>query len=206
MSTATSGSTQVPQQNPQINQSGLNSAGLKPEESKNLAERQPEKHEAPIFFAVQELYSGNARDSTFTIYNKNSSFRDPISISDGIDSIRSQFSALKKFFPRIDILNFRLLKNPSTVDPKTILIDQDVAYYTSKTANEPTKVVNSLITLRLDERNKVKSHIEDWDHKKSSTGDDGWMGKINEMRKRIAANLTDTFFPDLQKIGAGPHN
>jgi len=84
-----------------------------------------------------------------------------------------------------------LLKNPPSVPPNTILIDQDVAYYRDSKASSPTKTVNSLLTIKLDSSNKVISHNEEWDHSKTTTKEDGFFGMLNEERKKLTAKLTD---------------
>ncbi|KDR85737.1 hypothetical protein GALMADRAFT_234798 [Galerina marginata CBS 339.88] len=171
----------------------LNSAGLEPERSKALEERQAQQHEQPIIKAIKELYSCKPKDTTFDIYAKDAVFHDPIGIANGVGSIRSQFFGLAKIFSRSDIPKFRILQNPSTVAPNTILIDQDVAYFLDAKSSSPTKVVNSLLTLKFDDTNKVVSHNEEWDHKKTTTNEDGFLGLVNEKRKKLTAGITDMF-------------
>lgn len=85
-----------------------------------------------------------------------------------------------QLFPRADIPKFRVLQNPSSLPESTLLIDQvcsasflsmrhqtrldltgprspsqDVAYYRKADASEPTKTVNSLLTI---ERNSAGEH------------------------------------------------
>lgn len=52
------------------------------------------------------------------------------------------------------------------------------------------QTVNSLLTLKLDQSNKVTHHQEEWDHKRETTSDDGFFGMLNEERKKITANIT----------------
>jgi hypothetical protein len=54
----------------------------------------------------------------------------------------------------------------------------------------PSKVVNLLVTLQLDDANQVTRHTEEWDHKRETTADDGFWGVLNERRKRVTAALT----------------
>ncbi|KAF5312748.1 hypothetical protein D9619_002590 [Psilocybe cf. subviscida] len=181
------------------NSSELNAAGLRPEESKALAERSMQPHEGPIVQAIKEMYSCKPTNTTFDIYAPNAVFHDPIGIAEGVGSIRNQFVGLAKIFDRADIPKFRILQNPSTVPPHTILIDQDVAYFRKDSNNTPTKTVNSLLTIKLDpasvESNnpKILSHNEEWDHKKTTSSEDGFFGMLNEGRKKMAAGLTDLF-------------
>lgn len=52
------------------------------------------------------------------------------------------------------------------------------------------QTVNSLLTLKLDQSNKVTHHQEEWDHKRETTSDDGFFGMLNEERKKITASVT----------------
>lgn len=116
-----------------------------------------------------------------------------------------------QIFPRADIPRFRVLENPPSVPKSTILIDQDVAYFRNPDAS-PTKVlptimkpsrnldlhahlllqtVNSLLTLETNGSHRVTRHTEEWDHKHETTKDDGFLGMLNEQRKKITAGLTN---------------
>lgn len=35
-------------------------------------------------------------------------------------------------------------------------------------------------------------HMEEWNHKRDSTKDDGFFGLLNEQRRKITAAITDT--------------
>lgn len=37
----------------------------------------------------------------------------------------------------------------------------------------------------------IEEHIEEWDHEKNKTGEDGFMGKIQEARKKMDAKLVE---------------
>ncbi|KAJ3573546.1 hypothetical protein NP233_g2366 [Leucocoprinus birnbaumii] len=169
-----------------------NAVGLKPEDSKALHERPIRSHEQPIITAIREMYTCSPKETTFNVYAKDAVFHDPVGIAKGPKSIETQFLGLAKIFPRAEIPNFRLLENPSSVAPNTILIDQDVSYYRNPKST-PTKTLNSLLTITLDESNKIKTHTEEWNHRKSTSKDDGFLGMLNEERKKLTANLTDIF-------------
>ncbi|EFI28689.1 hypothetical protein CC1G_13715 [Coprinopsis cinerea okayama7 len=190
----------TPPSNSTANTEDLNSAGLTPEVSRALKERDLKPYEQPVIKSIRELYSCKPTNETFEIYAKNAVFHDPIGIATGLDSIRNQFVGLAKIFHFASIPKFRVLENPPTVPPNIILIDQDVAYYRDANSNSPTKTVNSLLTIKLDAAtNKIVSHSEDWNHKKSSTKEDGVFGWMNEQRKKITAGLVDTFVGNANK-------
>jgi len=53
------------------------------------------------------------------------------------------------------------------------------------------QVVNSLVTLQLDDANQITRHTEEWDHNRETTADDGFLGmrKLNEHRKKKAVTV-----------------
>jgi hypothetical protein len=57
----------------------------------------------------------------------------------------------------------------------------------------PFKTLNSLLTITLDDSNKFKSHSEEWNHQKTISQDDGFLGMLNEERKKLTAILTEKF-------------
>ncbi|RDB29512.1 hypothetical protein Hypma_015872 [Hypsizygus marmoreus] len=178
--------------------SAVNASGLQPSESKSLKERSIQPHEESIIKGIKEMYSCSPTENTFKIYTEDATFHDPVGIAKGVESIRAQFFGLTKIFPRADILRFRVLENPPTVPKSTILIDQDVSYFRDAKSSSPTKTVNSLLALKVNDAHLVTSHDEQWDHQKSSTSSDGFFGMLNEQRKKITASLTDSV------VGKGP--
>ncbi|KAL0951629.1 hypothetical protein HGRIS_008310 [Hohenbuehelia grisea] len=167
-----------------------NAAGLKPFETKALKERAPKDHESKIIQSLKEMYSCQPTENTFDIYARDAVFHDPIGIAEGLDSVRAQFIGLKKIFPRADIPKFRVLEAPASVPTNVILIDQDVAYYRDP-QKSPTKTVNSLLTLETNDAHQVTRHTEEWDHSKTTSADDGFLGMLNEQRKKLTASLTN---------------
>ncbi|KAF8808128.1 hypothetical protein BYT27DRAFT_7098221 [Phlegmacium glaucopus] len=185
--------------------SSPNASGLKPEQSQSLKEREMKPQEEPVIRSIKEMYSCKPTDDTFAVYVREAVFHDPVGIAKGQDSIQSQFVGLAKLFPRADITKFRILQNPSTVPENAVLIDQDVAYFRD-TSGSPIKVLNSLLTLKLNDENKVVSHNEEWDHQKTTTAEDGFLGMLNEERKKITAALTDALAGSKDKNNSGEKN
>ncbi|KAI0294925.1 hypothetical protein BC826DRAFT_1009392 [Russula brevipes] len=161
-----------------------NASGLLPDQTRALPERRVDHDgpEARIIRSLRELYSCKARDRSYEIYTHDAVFHNPIGIARGVDSIRVQFDALPKFFPRSDIQKLRVLENPTGTPANILLIDLDVAYFRDAHTASPFKVVNLLVTLQLDDASQVTRHTEEWDHKRETTADD--------RRKRVTAALT----------------
>jgi len=169
-----------------------NASGLLPDHTRALPERRVDHDgpEARIIRSLRELYSCKARDRSYEIYTHDAVFHNPIGIARGVDSIRAQFDALPKLFPRSDIQKLRVLESPTGTPANILLIDLDVAYFRDAQTASPFKVINLLVTLQLDDANQVTRHTEEWDHKRETTADDGFWGVLNERRKRVTAALT----------------
>lgn len=163
-----------------------NASGLTPDQTRALPGRtiDPDGPEARIIRSLRELYSCKAQNRSYEIYTKDAVFHDPIGIAHGVDSIRAQFDALPKLFPRTEIKKLRVLQNPPETPTNVLLIDQDVAFFRDAKAASPFKVVNALITLQLNDANQITRHTEEWDHSRETTADDGFLGMLNEHRKR----------------------
>ncbi|KAJ7183313.1 hypothetical protein C8R46DRAFT_1066569 [Mycena filopes] len=177
---------------PSSDESKTNASGFTPDETRSLTERSPEAHEQRIMQSLKELYTCKPQSSTYDIYTKDATFHDPIGYARGLGTIRAQFDALPKLFPRADIPKFHLLQNPASAPKDMILIDQDVAYFRDPKGS-PTKTVNSLLTLRTNDSHQVTSHTEEWNHQRETHSEDGFFGMLNEQRKKLTANITSAF-------------
>ncbi|TFK77435.1 hypothetical protein BDN72DRAFT_784596 [Pluteus cervinus] len=171
--------------------STLNATGLQASQSKALKEREPKPVEQKAIQALKEMYSCKPTQTTFDIYTRDAIFHDPVGIADGAQSIKAQFIALAKIFDRADVARFRVLENPQRLSANTLLVDQDVSYYRSSSTTSPTKTMNSLLTVKLDDAGQIRSHVEEWNHEKTSSSEDGFLGMLNEQRKKATAALTE---------------
>ena len=57
------------------------------------------------------------------------------------------------------------------------------------------KTVNSRVTLKLDGEGMVVRHEEEWDHEGNRTGEEGFVGKLMEGRKKVDAKLVQKLVP-----------
>jgi len=61
--------------------------------------------------------------------------------------------------------------------------------------------MNSKLTFRLNEQGKIYEHLEEWNHEGNATSDDGFMGKVQEFRKKADAKLVEaTVSSDPKKV------
>jgi hypothetical protein len=49
------------------------------------------------------------------------------------------------------------------------------------------------LTIKTNDEQFVTSHTEEWNHSKETTSDDGFIGMLNEQRKKVTARITDIF-------------
>jgi len=63
--------------------------------------------------------------------------------------------------------------------------------------------MNSLVTLKLNPEGKIKYHDEEWNHEDNKDADDGFMGKVQEARKKVDAKLVEaTVSSDPSKVNS----
>lgn len=53
------------------------------------------------------------------------------------------------------------------------------------------KEVNSKITFKLNADGLIEEHDEEWDHEANKTGEDGFMGKVQQARKKMGAKVVE---------------
>jgi hypothetical protein len=51
------------------------------------------------------------------------------------------------------------------------------------------KTMNSKLTFKLNPQGLIEEHIEEWNHQGNKTADDGFMGKLQEQRKKFDAKM-----------------
>ncbi|KAK6909848.1 hypothetical protein I204_04763 [Kwoniella mangroviensis CBS 8886] len=148
-------------------------------------ERQPSAEEQALVDDVLQLYQLNPISSAYARYDTNAQFHDPIGLAKGLDSIKAQFNGMPKIFSSSETKGLKFLDNPEVKSPSVqISLSQ---LYKMKPAGE--KLVDSLVTFHVDpSSNLILRHDEEWDAKPNTTGEDGFFGKINELRKKFTAS------------------
>lgn len=112
-----------------------------------------------------------------------------VSIAKGLPSIQSQFNGMPKVFKSSTTEACHVLDDPA--HPHDLRLDL-TQRYVFKTGGE--KTLNSLVTLKM-EGGRIVRHEEEWDHKGNSTGEDGFLGKMNEWRKKVDAQVVEKLVP-----------
>jgi len=176
----------------------LNATGLTAEESRKLSPRTERDDEKIIVRCLKELYSCNPSEASYEMYAENATFHDPLTMATPLSTIKSQFNGMPKMFSSSTIDKFQLLQSPPTLptppgpDQFTV-INQDVTYYRD---GSKLKTLNSLITLERDPTGKVVRHTEEWSHDKVTDKSDGFIGHLNEWRKKVAAEVIAKLVPE----------
>jgi len=160
--------------------------------------RQPSSQEQTIIDEVLSLYQLRPSDKSYSHYRSDAVFHDPVSIAKGLDSIKSQFNGMPKLFERSDTQKCEVLEDAKAANSIVLNLTQHYVFKGSKT---PEKTVNSKVTLKMDGQGMIEHHEEEWDHQPNKTGDDGFMGKIQEFRKKADAKMVDmTVTSDPNKV------
>ncbi|KAK0880016.1 hypothetical protein LTR87_006228 [Friedmanniomyces endolithicus] len=108
--------------------------------------------------------------------------------SKGLKSIKSQFNGMPKLFERSDTQKLEVLDDQQ--QPNAIVLNL-TQHYVFKGSSTPEKTLNSKITLKMDSNGRIEHHEEEWDHKPNKTGEDGFMGKIQQWRKEASAKMVE---------------
>jgi hypothetical protein len=158
----------------------------------DLKTRQASATEQPIIDEILSLYQCKPTEKSYSHYRKDAVFHDPVSIAQGLDSIKSQFNGMPKIFERSDTQKCEVLDSSHAKDQHTNSIVLNLTqHYVFKGSKTPEKTLNSKVTLQLDGEGMIKHHEEEWDHKPNATGDDGFMGKMQEWRKKAGAKMVE---------------
>lgn len=163
--------------------------------------REPTADEKSVIDRVLDLYQCKPSEKAYSIYAEDAVFHDPVSIAKGKQSIMSQFNGMPKIFKESKTLKADVLEHDGAANAlssgnaaateATSAIRLDLTQHYVFKVGGAEKTLNSLITLKRDSQGLVREHTEEWDHKPNTTGDDGFLGKLNELRKKFMANVIE---------------
>ncbi|KAG9647193.1 hypothetical protein KCU64_g10250, partial [Aureobasidium melanogenum] len=157
------------------------------------ATREATSEEQKLINDVLKLYQLDPNEQSYTHYAESAVFHDPVSIAKGKQSIMSQFNGMSKIFARSDTQEVAILAS-STPSELHLNLTQHYVFKSpipfKKEGAE--KTVNSKLTFKLNGQGLIEEHIEEWDHETNKTADDGFMGKLQEQRKKIDAKLVES--------------
>ncbi|KAK4686467.1 hypothetical protein P7C73_g3655, partial [Tremellales sp. Uapishka_1] len=153
----------------------------------NFPEKKPSASEKALIDDICQLYQLKPVTSAYAHYDQKATFHDPVSIAEGLESIKAQFNGMPSIFSSSVTKALKVLDNPEVKPPSVqFSLSQD---YTFKGIGTQ-KLVDSLITLHVDpSTNLITLHEEQWDGKENSTGEGGFFGKLNELRKKSMAGM-----------------
>lgn len=162
--------------------------------------REPNDAERPVVNEVLSLYQLHPTEKSYAHYRSDAVFHDPVSTAHGLDKIKSQFNGMTKLFERSDTIRCEVIDDGF---PDTLVLDL-TQHYVFKGAKHPEKTLNSKITLKRDHDGMIYNHLEEWDHKKAFSTEEGYMGdgfvgdrfmhKLSEWRRKGDARLIGAFF------------
>ncbi|KAK3111081.1 hypothetical protein LTR53_014010 [Teratosphaeriaceae sp. CCFEE 6253] len=112
-----------------------------------------------IVDSITRLYSGSASETDMQVYAEKAVYDDPWSYCDTRYKIAGQWYGIPKLMAKSQTLSTEVVEDKP--DRIVFKLRQE---YTPKVVSF-SKPVNSLITLSLDENEKVKHHKDMWNHK-----------------------------------------
>jgi len=95
---------------------------------------------------------------------------------------------MPKLFASSDTQKCEVIDDPQHKQAIVLNLTQ---HYVFKGNSTPEKTLNSKVTLKLDSNGMIEHHEEEWDHQPNKTGEDGFMGKIQEWRKKADAKMVE---------------
>ncbi|KAF2091827.1 hypothetical protein K490DRAFT_32170 [Saccharata proteae CBS 121410] len=159
-----------------------------------LPTRTPSAEEQKVIDDVLALYQLRPSEESYAHYADDATFHDPVSIAPTRESIQSQFNGMPKLFADSVTEHYDVLDDSS--QPRSIVLNLTQKYvFKSPLPGKKegsAKTVNSKITLKRNAQGLITEHIEEWDHEKNKTSEDGFMGKVQEFRKKMDAKLVES--------------
>lgn len=158
--------------------------------------RTPSTSEQTLIDDVLKLYQLHPSEQAYSHYSEDAVFHDPVSIAQGLNSIKSQFNGMPKLFAESVTETCDLLAS-STSNKIELNLTQKYVFkslipFKEKGAEKP---VNSKLTFHLNGEGLIERHDEEWDHETNKQGDEGFMGKVQAFRKKTGANLVEKAVP-----------
>ena len=157
------------------------------------ASRTPNTGEKKLIDDILLLYQLKPSEQAYSHYASNAVFHDPVSIAKGLHSIKSQFNGMPKLFAESITEKCNVLVDA----PPNALALNLTQHYVFKSAipfksKGAEKTVNSKVTFHFNAEGKIEKHDEEWDHQTNRTaGEDGFLGKVQEARKKTDAKLVE---------------
>ncbi|KAI4193249.1 MAG: hypothetical protein LQ348_002917 [Seirophora lacunosa] len=158
--------------------------------------RTPSPSEQQMIDDILLLYQLKPSETAYAHYAPSAIFHDPVSIAEGLDSIKSQFNGMPKAFAESVTEKCDLLAESDSSHLALNLTQKYVFKSPIPFKEKGTeKTVNSKVTLYLDGQGQVERHNEEWDWQGNKSEEDGWMGKMQQVRKKIDAKVVETGVP-----------
>ncbi|KAL8819717.1 MAG: hypothetical protein Q9223_001905 [Gallowayella weberi] len=160
--------------------------------------RQPSPTEKQLIDDILLLYQLHPSEKSYSHYAPDAVFHDPVSIAQGLDSIKSQFNVMAKLLASSVTETCDVLSEEDDNSPAERKIAFNLTQrYALKSvvpgqSEGAEKTVNSKVTLRMNGQGLIERHDEEWDHEANSSGEDGFWGKLQEMRKKVDAKVVET--------------
>ncbi|KAI4252908.1 MAG: hypothetical protein LQ352_004006 [Teloschistes flavicans] len=167
------------------------------------ATRHSSPSEKQLIDDILLLYQLKPSEQAYAHYAPSAVFHDPVSIAQGLDSIKSQFNGMPKLFASSITEKCDILSDESQDRKLALNLTQRYIFKSIIPGKSEgmEKTVNSKVTLWMNMDGLIEKHDEEWDHEGNKSGDDGFMGKMMQARKKVDAKLVEkTVSSDSNKI------
>lgn len=158
------------------------------------ATRQPSETEKGLIDDILLLYQLKPSETAYAHYDRNAVFHDPVTIADGLESIKSQFNGMPKVFAESVTEQCDVLAEESGQGKLALNLTQHYVFNSALPGKSKgsEKTVNSKVTLYFNDKGLIEKHDEEWDHEANKSGEDGFMGKVQAARKKMDAKLVES--------------
>jgi hypothetical protein len=183
------------------------------------ATRQPSGQEKQLIDDVLCLYQLKPSHQAYSHCAENAVFH-PVSIAQGLDSIKSQSNGMPKLFAesitesmsvREGSFNINIawhlrtalwhaecdILDSSTPQAMQLNLTENYVFkspipFKEKGAEE---TVNSKLTFTFKNQGLIEEHLEEWDHESNKTGSGRFFGRIQEGKKKLDAKMFEKTVP-----------
>lgn len=148
-----------------IKNSKLNAAGLTPDHSLILPEREANVDELAILEALTELYTGQIQSNTLTVFSPHVVFTMPNGdVVVGPNAIEKKFNGNDKI--KSNRIHQRLLRTPESLPARTMCIDQLINL--SEEGNPANNIRNLIVIKRRANDGLITSITEEEGHRRAT--------------------------------------
>ena len=117
--------------------------------------RPPTAPEQGLINDILQLYQLHPSEKAYAHYRPDATFHDPVSIAQGLESIKAQFNGMPKLFSSSTTQSCNVIDSEGETAPSSLALDL-TQHYVFK-AGGAEKTLNSKVTLTLDGEGRIEA-------------------------------------------------